>query len=158
MSEKPAYAPGCFGKIYCYAEDAVCGACEFAALCKPARDRAFEQRQAMYGIKAPTRQRVGLPVKVQQVFDSLGRNEEEVRNAFLEGQNPYRISDGPVGIVAHLLLSFGEVKRAKLIEAVGTHRQLNDETAAVYTRYAIQILTHCGAITVEGDRVKAVRG
>jgi hypothetical protein len=158
MLEKPNYAPGCFGKVYTFAADPVCGACVFAGQCEPASKRAMEQLREMFGVKTPTRTRSGLPVKVKQVFDALGKTEEEVRDAMLSGQNPYRVSDGPVGIVAHLLLQFGKVERSHLVQAVGKHRDLGAETSSVYTRYAIQILTHCGAAEVDGSAIQIIRG
>lgn len=158
MLEKPAYAPGCFGKVYCFAEDAICGACEFADRCKPARDRANVQLQSMYGVEAPKSKRSGLAVKPKQMFDELGKTEEQVREAMLAGQNPYRVKDGPVGIVAHLVLRLGVAKRSTLTRCVKEHRKLSDDTASVYTRYAIQILTHCGAVEVNGDAITLIRG
>ena len=159
MLEKPAYAPGCFGKVYTFAKDAVCGACPFADHCEPARDRALDQLQSLYGVqKLPTRPSGELPVKVKQLFEELGRTEDEVRDAMIAGQNPYRVIDGPVGIVAHLLLQCGSIKRSMLSLAVQERLSFKEKTAAVYTRYAIQILTHCGAATVDGDTIKLVRG
>lgn len=159
MTEKPAYAPGCFGKVYCYTGDAVCGACPFAGQCEAAGKLRLAQLQELYGVETPTRKVASLPVKPKKMLEELGRTEQEVKDEMLAGRNPYRVSDGPVGIVAHLVLFAGCLTRERITQAMMAHRpDYNLKTAKVYTRYAIQILTHCGAVETDGRVVALVRG
>ena len=158
MTEKPAYAPGCFGSALSFASDDICNACVFVVQCEPVHRRALEQLRALYGVKAPTRNRKALPVKVQKVLDESGKTKEEIRDAMQGGQNPYRVADGTLGIVCHLILTAGVITRSRISEALGTYRKLNSDTANVYTRYALQILSHCGAVIIEGENVKLQRG
>lgn len=157
MLERLNYAPGCYGKAYCYSEDETCGACPYSTECKALQFQAKEQLRQFYGVQAPTRKPVGLPVKVSKLFKELGKTEEEVRDAMLSGKNPYPPNESAVGVVAHCVLSAWSVSRSNVVGVVAKARNLNLETATIYTRYAIQILAHCGAITVDKDKIHLVR-
>lgn len=160
MTERPHYAPGCFGSSIHFKADEICGACAYAAECEPVHRRAKAQLQDFFGIqvKTPTRASGALPVKVKHIFDEAGKSEQEVRDAIQNGQNPYPLKEGFLGIVCHLILSFPGIQRPAIAEALGRSRQLNRETSNTYARFALQILAHCGAVTLEGDEIKPIRG
>lgn len=160
MTDRPNYAPGCFGRPMQYAEDEVCTACPYSAKCAPISQRARDQLRQHFGIAKPTRVRAKdvLPVKAQRHFDELGKSEEQVRSAMQQGRNPYSTREGFMGLVCHMILATGAIKRSMLEDALLKHRGYNTETSSVYTRYSLQILQHCGAISMEGDTVKLLRG
>lgn len=153
MTERPPYAPGCFGSALSFSKDEVCGACAFAAQCEPVHLRALAQLKDFYGVKTPTRAKSDLPVKVKKLFDELNRSEEEVREAMLAGTNPYPVSEGFVGVICHLILTAKQITRPTLERALAAHRGLNEETSSFYTRQALHILRHCGAVDVDGKTV-----
>lgn len=157
MTDRPLYAPGCYGSVFGYSEDATCGECEFSSNCRVAHFAALSQLQDLYGVKAPTRRKVGLPVKVKKVFDALGKSEAEVREAMLSGRNPYGPKEGTVGLVAQAILHTGGVARKQLAAMISAMCGYNEETSAVYARYAIQIFEHCDAITIDGDTIRPNR-
>lgn len=160
MSDKPKYAPGCFGSALSFGDDAICRACPYAKECEPIHLRAKAQLRELFGVtvKVPTRKTGDLPVKVKRIFDELGKTSEEVREALLGGKNPYKMTEGFVGIVCQVLLSRPSPTRALCAQALSQFRGLNEETAKTYTRYALQILSYCDAISIEGDTIKLARG
>lgn len=160
MTDRPLYAPGCFGLPAGFAEDEICGSCEFAANCKVIHLRALNQLRVFCGveIKHPTRARGELPAKVKKIFEELGKTADEVRDAMQSGQNPYSVKAGFVSIACHVLLQCRETNRKTLAAVMSAHRKYNEGTADVYARHSIQILKHCGVITVDGEKITLVLG
>ena len=159
MTERPNYAPGCFGSAHFFNRaDQVCGSCVFADDCEVAHKRALNQFRQFYGIKTPTRKPSDLPVKVEKIFLQHERTKEEVRAAMIQGLNPYDAQASFLGAVCHMVLKAGTISRDMIERVLAKSRGLNAETASVYARHAIQILQYCDAITVQDKTVTLVRG
>lgn len=160
MTEKPLYAPGCFGEAATYRDDEICRACSYNAACALAHARVLKQLREFHGfdVKEPTRQVGSLPVKVKKIFDELGKSAEEVRSEMQAGVNPYSIQASFVGIACHILLTCRETTRETLASVLRKYRGYNDATADVYARHSIQILKHCGVVSVDGEKINLTFG
>ena len=155
MTEKPLYAPGCFGLPSTFGLDEICGGCVYAKECEIVHVRALRQLRSFCGVevKEPTRARGELPAKVKKIFEELGKSMTEVREAMQVGQNPYPLKAGFVGIACHVLLQCKTTTRKTIATVIAAHRKYSFETADIYARHAIQILCHCGAIRIDGDQI-----
>lgn len=160
MDDRPSYAPGCFGEAIGYTGDGVCALCPYAEKCEPIHARKLEALREFLGIKVkkPTRRAGSLPVKVQKIFEELGKSTEEVRSALFANVNPYSVRAGFVGVACELLIQHRSVDRRTLSKVLEVKRQWAPETAEVYARYAFQILDYCGAVSIEGSKMKLNAG
>ena len=160
MDDRPNYAPGCFGEPVGFSGDGVCALCPYAEKCEPVHRQKLEALREFLGIKTkkPTRQAGSLPVKVQKIFDELGKSAEEVRSALLANVNPFSVRAGFVGVACELLIHRRTVDRKILAKVLETTRGWLPETAEVYARYAFQILDYCDVVSIEGDKMKMNAG
>lgn len=151
---RPELAPGCFGSAFSYGEDEICCSCVFAAQCFPMHQVALEELQNMYGVKAPTRKKSEIAVKSLKIFESLGKTQGEVREAMMAGVNPYDKNSSTTGLVCQLLLNAKELTRSIMEKVVARRQNINETTASVYVRQALQILTYCDAVEIDGKVIR----
>ena len=161
MTNKPDLAPGCFGSAFYFGKHEVCSVCKFGADCEIQHVRAKEALRAHFGVKVvEKRDKAELPVRVKAVFDELGVSAQSVKEALMSGMNPYLNKRGFMRIVCHLLIKKPSMTRGLMAQYLTKVEDLNlnETTADIYTRYAIQILAYCGAITTDGKTIELVRG
>lgn len=155
MTNKPKFAPGCFGQPYGYANDPVCRKCPYSAECAPAHDAAVNALRRVYGLaEIPKRKSEVMSAKAKMLFEQLGVSEDEVAAAMSEGRSPYPATN-PMGTICNALLiaqrAGVSLDRKAICEILKKRRGLADNTAMLYARHAVQILTHCGVASERSD-------
>jgi len=155
MTEKPAYAPGCFGSAIFFNGDGVCAKCVYAGECKPAHLEAQRQLREALGVKMkPKRETDALPAKVQEIFDKLDVSADEVRETMLANRNPFSLKAGFMGLICQSLIAYRIIERGLLERVLESKRGVNAETAYYYVRSGVQILQHCGVVATNKNTVR----
>jgi predicted nucleotide-binding protein (sugar kinase/HSP70/actin superfamily) len=156
MSDKPLYAPGCFG-FAAHSQDEVCTTCPYVTQCAPLAQAKVAQLRATYGFQTKPRRPFGqLAVKVMKLFEDLGKTADEVRAAMQAGVNPYSMRAGFVGLACAVLLNRKSTTRELIAAVMMRYRGYNQPTADVYARHAVQILEYCGVVKTDGNKVELV--
>jgi hypothetical protein len=159
MINEAVYAPGCYGLFWTFRkDDEICSACPYATSCEVAHHKAADRVRQFYGVEAPKVRDHALAVKEQKLFASLGKSKEEVKAAMLEGRSPYNVKTTFIGAVCHLILVTRSSPRKALENALAQYKGYNADTASVYMRQALHILSYCGAVTVDGSMVHLSTG
>lgn len=158
--DKTAFAPGCFGSPLAFgSSDEVCVRCPFYGECGARKADAMQALRDLMSVTVAPKARTPsdqMSVAARKVFDKLGQTAEEILSAILEGRNPFNKRKGFLWDACQTLGGEAFVTRALLAETLAYRLGIQESVADLYARQAVQILRHCGAVTVKEDRISLV--
>lgn len=158
MIKVPDFAPGCFGSALAFqADDVICRNCVFSSQCEPVHSVAKTELRKRFGVTVrETKKTMAdkfagstetvLPSKTQMILDRIDNSNFDIVGKLNRGENPFGSSMRFLTVACHLLLRRPFITQEHITAGCVYSLKCQRSTAEAYSRIAIQILSHVGAI------------